>query len=87
MPYVKKVYIYRESNQPEEGWFQSCFNCYTLTSNIIDYTTIVYEHYHYECDIYICRTCERMFHKPCNLSKQLRFRKKCDAYIDELFPC
>ena len=32
---IKKIYIYRDSHLPEEGWLQSCFNCYQITSKLI----------------------------------------------------
>ena len=86
MPYYKKLYIYRDSKLPEKGWIQSCFNCYTFTSNTIDYIVLNRGHFIYECDVYLCRACDKMLHRPENINKQLRFRVKCNRYIRHLFP-
>ena len=86
MPQLKQIYIYRDSHLPEDGWLQSCFYCYTFTSNIIDYTTIRYKRTLYECNVHLCPTCENFLHKPENIEKQEKFRHKCNRYIKHLFP-
>ena len=48
MPKCKKVYIYRDSHLPEKGWIQSCFHCYTYTSNTIDFTYVIRKQIMYE---------------------------------------
>lgn len=86
MPYYKKIFIYRDSRLPEEGWIQSCFHCYTYTSNTIDYTVIRRRKTIYECDVYLCPTCEELLEKIENLDKKQKFKLKCDSYIKRLFP-
>ena len=34
MPTLKRIYIYRESHLPENGWLQACFRCKAITGNI-----------------------------------------------------
>jgi len=86
MPKYKKIYIYRDSHLPEDGWIQSCFNCYTYTSGTIDYTTIKRKNTIYECNVFLCPECDKTLHKIENMDKQERFRSKCDRYIKRLFP-
>ena len=40
MKIIKNVYLYRDSHLPEEGWLQSCFRCYTITSKLYSFKTI-----------------------------------------------
>ena len=84
MPHYKKIYIYRDSHLPEEGWIQSCFHCYTYTSSVIDYTFFKYKKVIYECDVYLCESCETLLQED-NTQKE-RFRNRCDRYIRKLFP-
>ena len=85
MPHYKKIYIYRDSHLPEEGWIQSCFNCYTYTSSTIDYKVIKYKQVIYECNIYLCPACDKFLHSD-DIARN-KFRYKCDKYIKyNLFP-
>jgi len=40
MKIIKNVYLYRDSHLPEQGWLQSCFRCYTITSRLYSFKTI-----------------------------------------------
>ena len=85
MPRCKKVYLYRESRLPEEGWIQSCFHCYMYTSNTIDYTYIKHNNILYACDVYLCESCDKYLHKLENIEKRMLFENKCTKYLYRLF--
>jgi len=79
MIYYKKIYIYRESDLPNDGWFQSCFNCYTITSRTIKYKKIRTTYYLYDIAIYVCPYCKNLFKIEKN--KEQKFINKCNYYI------
>ena len=39
MPKIKRIYIYRDSHLPEEGWLQSCFKCKEITGKYFLFQT------------------------------------------------
>lgn len=85
MPKCKKVYIYRDSHLPEKGWIQSCFHCYTYTSNTIDFTYIIKKQIMYQIDIYLCEHCELMLNNSEHVEKRQIFEEKCNKYIKNMF--
>ena len=40
MKNFKTIYLYRDSDLPEEGWQHPCFLCYTITGNEVDYKMV-----------------------------------------------
>ena len=77
---LHKIYIYREKeNLPEDGWFQSCFMCYTITSSIMMFNTMEKKKKIYEIYVYLCPSCQRKIEKDVNYGKL--FKKKCIRYI------
>ena len=63
---IKKIYIYRDSHLPENGWLQACFDCYIITSKLKLFDiyklhngvgTTISEFY-----IYMCPKCNRQIH-------------------------
>ena len=85
MPKCKKIYLYRDSHLPEEGWLQSCFYCYTFTSNTIDYTYIKRNNILYECNVHLCPQCEELLHRPDYIKEREIFESKCSKYLRKLF--
>ena len=59
MPYYKKIYIYRESRMPEDGWLQPCFNCYTITGKLFLLRTKRTIRNLYEIEVYLCAHCKK----------------------------
>ena len=47
MPKIKRIYIYRESHLPEEGWLQACFRCKEITGKYFLFKT-----FHKDNDLY-----------------------------------
>ena len=83
---VKQIYIYRDSHLPEEGWLQSCFECYQITSKTILFKTYKTNkkniEYYWEIYIHLCNKCKNCLME--NLNDD--FLEKYDNYICEHFP-
>ena len=84
MRVLHKIYIYREKeNLPEEGWFQSCFMCYSITSGLDLFKTIKKTKNIYEIYVYLCPCCQRQI--PISLPYREKYRNKCNNYIRQHF--
>ena len=59
----KRVYIYRESNQPENGWFKACFICYTTTAQSLLFDEVERNGAKLERLVYVCPDCKRALRK------------------------
>ena len=59
----RRVYIYRECDQPEVGWFKSCFVCYTITGQTVLYDEIIEKNRKIERLVYVCPECKRVLQK------------------------
>ena len=55
----KRVYVYRHGDQPESGWFKSCFMCYTITAQTLLFDEIERYGTPVERMVYICPECKR----------------------------
>lgn len=51
------MYIYKDTHMPKYGWFQGCYVCNTITSNLEEYDRIISGNVLY--NVYICRSCQR----------------------------
>ena len=80
MPYYKKIYIYRESRLPEDGWLQPCFYCYVITSGLLRLKTKRTFRNLYEIEVYLCPRCKTTLNK--NDALYNTFIKKCNHYIN-----
>lgn len=59
----RRVYVYRESNQPEEGWFKACFICYTTTAQTLLFDETEINGIITERMTYVCPECKRYLRK------------------------
>ena len=88
MPTLKRIYIYRESHLPENGWLQACFRCKAITGKYILFETFHHNEYLYEFYIHTCSRCKRKFDDSPLLF--VNFSDECNDYIrdhfDHLFP-
>ena len=89
MKLLHKIYIYREgSNLPENGWFQRCFICCTITSRTRLYDSldkiINNKKTRYELYVYICPQCKRKLDRGDKAFK-LHYKHKCEHYINKNF--
>jgi len=78
---VKSISIYRDSKLPENGWMQSCFNCYIFTAKNILFKTHVNKNTTHEFFVYLCPLCQREFKKKNNEKSYIIFQNKCNDYI------
>lgn len=84
MKTYKRVYIYRElEKMPTDGWLQSCFICYCITSLIQTYKIIEKKKYIMEFNVYICPHCNVKIKNDEKVKK--KYENRCDLYIDENF--
>jgi len=63
---IKDIYLYREQDSnnlrlPENGWFQHCFNCDTVTSITIHYLVFETDNYIYNIFVYLCNSCNEIY--------------------------
>ena len=83
MPKIKKIYIYKDSHLPEDGWIHACFNCKTLTSNNVLFQTFNKYNNLYEFYIHICKDCKKTFQS--DDMKYIKFNDMSHNYIKENF--
>jgi hypothetical protein len=84
MPTLKRIYIYRESHLPENGWLQACFRCKSITGKYILFETFYHNNYLYEFYIHICGHCNQHFER--NKTSYLTFASDCSTYIRDNYP-
>ena len=83
MPQIKRIYLYRDSHLPEEGWLQSCFKCKEITGKYFLFQTFHKEDDLYEFYIHICSKCKKKFDNSALL--YVIFSDKCNEYIRDHF--
>ena len=83
MPQIKRIYLYRDSHLPEEGWLQSCFKCKEITGKYFLFQTFHKEDNLYEFYIHICSKCKKKFDNSPLL--YVNFSDKCNEYIRDNF--
>ena len=88
MPRIKRIYIYRDSHLPEEGWLQACFRCKEITGKYFLFHTFYKKQDLYEFYIHTCSKCKKKFDNSPLLF--VNFSDQCNDYIrdhfDDLFP-
>lgn len=84
MNIFKKIYIYNKvENMPEEGWFQACFNCGTITSRLYIYDKICKDEKIFEINVYLCPPCCKK--REGDSEFKSNFVLKCVKYINKYF--
>lgn len=84
MRMLHKIYIYREKeNLPEEGWFQSCYMCDTITSGLELFDTWEEGKKTYEIHVYLCSGCHKKI--TYNVPFHDSYKRRCSRYIDKHF--
>ncbi|RZD40116.1 MAG: hypothetical protein CXT73_06825 [Methanobacteriota archaeon] len=79
MKILKEIQVCRDSHLPEKGWFQACFNCYTITSKTFIFSVITRKTKIYEFNVYLCPCCTKSMKK--DILSYIRFSVKCNKYI------
>ena len=59
----RRIYVYRECSQPEDGWFKACFLCYTTTAQTLLFNEIEEHGIRTERLVYVCPECKRTMMK------------------------
>jgi hypothetical protein len=84
MKMLHKIYIYHDHDTlPEEGWFQSCFLCYTITSHTHLFDTREIDKKIYEINVYLCPDCKKKMQPEGDTADVLK--QKCTIYINKHF--
>ena len=79
---IKQIYIYRDSHLPSQGWLQSCFHCYSITSHnkLFDiYNTNKNNIVLWEIYIYLCPKCKRLLNN--DKLEYKTFNKEYEKYL------
>tara|TARA_B100000902_G_C27111479_1_gene813810 strand:- start:506 stop:757 length:252 start_codon:yes stop_codon:yes gene_type:complete len=80
MKIIKNVYLYRDSHLPEQGWLQSCFRCYSITSKLYSFKTIENKKKIYQFKIYMCPSCQKKINN--DEDEFNKFSNRANKYID-----
>tara|TARA_Y100000816_G_C25721881_1_gene380599 strand:+ start:160 stop:432 length:273 start_codon:yes stop_codon:yes gene_type:complete len=80
---IKRIYIYRDSHLPEEGWLQSCFKCAEITGKYILFKTFYKNKELYEFYIHTCNKCKGIFER--NPIEYIYYSDDCNYYIKVKF--
>ena len=79
MYYIKKIYLYKNTHLPKDGWLQGCFKCQQITSRVYLYRKLTRKENIYEFYFYKCNSCGRELNR-CS-TKLNAFYDTCDDYI------
>ncbi len=60
---TKRIYLYREHDQPENGWFKACFICYTTTAQTLLFDECEMNGIHTQRIVYVCPECKYALRK------------------------
>lgn len=77
----KRVYIYRDSRFPDNGWMQPCFKCYAPTAGIYELESIRTRWCVYEINVYVCECCKKVFETK--KDEYVKFLQRCADYMEE----
>lgn len=77
---IKKIFLYETTHLPEEGWFQGCIRCETITANIKLFKTITTTKKITEVRVYLCLPCQNVL-KDNTLDKI--FIENCELILEE----
>ena len=86
MKTLHKIYIYRDAETtslPEDGWFQRCFVCYTITSYLSHLKTFEEKKNIYDIDVYLCPVCAKQIANDAELESH--YERRCARYLRSNF--
>ena len=79
---LRKIYLYREPESkslPEDGWFQRCILCCTITNHQVHFETQHDGDKIYEIISYLCKPCQMAKEKKPEIAA--RYKRVCERYI------
>jgi len=82
MPTIRIVNIYKDTHQPDYGWFQGCFLCSAITARTYDFES------NKNIDntrfiVYVCPHCSKLKENSAELERQ--YNLYVNRYIDKHF--
>ena len=80
MKHFRRIYIYKETSMPEEGWLKGCFICYQITGRLLTYDTKETSKSVTEYVVFVCPHCKKELTKKPQLKEE--YNEKCRQYID-----
>ena len=60
---TKRIYLYRECDQPENGWFKACFVCRATTAQTLLFEEKTQGGMCIQHMVYVCPECKRALRK------------------------
>ena len=78
---TKVITLFRRTKLPREGWIQSCFLCYTYTSDTRGIKHVEYKKYFYDYQVHLCDGCHRSLKNDFLLNRE--FYIMINEYINE----
>jgi len=79
MKTFRRMYIYKESHLPAEGWLHGCFLCYTITGNCEVFSKIEKRDITTEHVVYVCPSCRSVLRQSAPLRAE--YDAKVKQYI------
>ena len=79
MKKFRRMYIYKETRLPTEGWLHGCFVCHTITGNCEVFNKKEDDSQITERVVYVCRSCCRLLSEDCEMKEN--FNQKVSNYI------
>lgn len=55
---MKQTYLYRDCDQPRNGWFKSCFVCYATTARVVLFDEVETCGVLTQRMVYVCPLCK-----------------------------
>ena len=80
MKHFRRIYIYKDTKMPEQGWLQGCFICYQITGRLLVYNTKETSRNITEYAVFVCPDCKKKLNTDNKLHEEYKF--KCQEYID-----
>ena len=77
---IKKIFLYNVTHLPEEGWFQGCIHCETITANTRLFKTIKKPEKIIEVHVFLCMPCRTVLQDN---QKNKAFIEKCEIILRE----
>ena len=72
-----RLYYKDRDSLPEQGWFQTCIVCGTVTSNTIDYLSKLSKYNKIIFETWCCYHCNRIITIPVNYKKFAKICRTC----------
>ena len=67
---MKRVYLYRDCEQPRHGWFKACFVCYTVTARVVLFDEVERRGELLQRMVYVCPGCKNALLRDARLRSE-----------------